>query len=76
MWPPGSCPSSNPSGGTCPRPALLPARLPPFPAAMDGLLPTALAVFVALPQKEGGFCLTGELELSGGSTGAASASQH
>lgn len=41
---------------------------------MDGLLPTALAVFVALPQKEGGFCLTGELELSGGSTGAASAS--
>lgn len=43
---------------------------------MDGLLPTALAVFVALPQKEGGFCLTGELELSGGSTGAASASQH
>lgn len=52
-------------------PALLPARLPPFPAAMDGLQPTALTVFVALPQKEGSFCFTGELELSGSSTGSA-----
>lgn len=46
-------PSSNPSGGMCPMSVL---ALPPYPAAMDYLQPTAVTVFVAMPKKEEGFC--------------------
>lgn len=60
---------ANPSAGTCPMPAL-PFALPPYTAAMDCLQPTAVTIFVALPQKEKGFCFTGEIKLSGVSTGS------
>lgn len=49
----------------------LPLAVPPYTAAMDCLQPTAVTVFVALPPKEEGFCFTGEIELSGVSTGSA-----